>query len=211
MIIWINFVDTQHIVEINKLLMNGHRRRIRLTPFKWWCLELKRSLDIYSPLLIELFRRWDESEQSFHIWKHLVPLFMVDVCFSLGLGVVGEEVEFDVYGCELIDSLFCGERIIIKGITNMIRSIIGTDWDDVDNVPRLYILLGFAVLFFPRNSKVVYNMPFRILDDIDSLVNFNWGTAVHNFFVNGLSRAYVVHNQNKNDYNITLGGSVVVL
>ncbi|QCE14318.1 hypothetical protein DEO72_LG11g1317 [Vigna unguiculata] len=84
----INFVDTKHIVEINNVLTDGHRRRIGLTPFKW-CLELERFLDICSPLLVELLRRWDE-------------------------GVVGEEVEFDVYGCGLVGSLFCGERICIK-------------------------------------------------------------------------------------------------
>ena len=178
------------------MLTDGHRRRIRLTPFKW-CLELERSLDICIPLLVELLRRWDEGEQFFHIWKHLVPLSVVDVCFSLGLSVIGEEVEFDVYGCGLVGSLFCGERICIKGITNMIRSLIETECDDVDNVCRLYILLCFVVLFFPKNSKVVCNMPFRILDDIDSLVKFNWGSVVHNFLVNALSRAYVVHSQKK--------------
>jgi len=126
-------VNTKHIVEINNVLTDGDRRRIGLTPFKW-CLELERSLDICSPLLVELLRRWDEGEQSFHIWKHLVPLSVVDVCFSLGLGVVGEKVEFDVYGCGLVGSLFGGERITIKGITNMIRSVIGTERDDVANL-----------------------------------------------------------------------------
>ncbi|QCD82580.1 hypothetical protein DEO72_LG2g2920 [Vigna unguiculata] len=156
----INFVDTKHIVEINNVLTDGHWRRIGVTPFKW-CLELERSLDICIPLLVELLQRWDDGEQSFHIWKHLVPLSVVDFCFSLGLGVVGEEVQFDAYGC--------------------------------------------------GNSKVICNMPFRILDDIDSLVKFNWGSAVHSFLVNSLSRAYGVHSQKKNDHNITLPGSVVVL
>ena len=206
----INFVDTKHIVEINNVLTDGHRRRIGVTPFKW-CLDLERSVDICSPLLVELLRRWDDGEQSFHIWKHLVPLSVVDVCFSLGLGVVGEEVQFDAYACGLVGSLFCGQRICIKGITNMIRSVIGTEHDDVDTVCRLYILLCFAVLYFPRNSKVICNMPFGILDDIDSLVKFNWGSAVHSFLVNSLSRAYGVHSQKKNDHNITLAGSVVVL
>jgi len=95
-----------------------HTVRIRLTPFKC-CLELKRCLDICSPLLLELVQRWGEGEQSFHIWKHLVPLSVVDVCISLGLGVVGEEVEFDVYGCRLVGILFNGEILTIKGIMNM--------------------------------------------------------------------------------------------
>lgn len=54
-------------------------------------------------------------------------------------------------------------------------------------------------------------MPFKILDDIDSLMKFNWASVVHKFLVNELSRAYMVHRQNKNEYNITLAGSVVVL
>jgi len=136
----INFMDTKHIVEINNVLTNGHRRRIGVTPFKW-CLELERSLDICSPLLVELLWRWDDGEQSFHIWKHLVPLSVIDVCFSLGLGVVGEEVQFGAYGCGLVGSLFCGERICIKGITNMIRSVIGTEHDDVDK--KSYLQYAF--------------------------------------------------------------------
>jgi len=93
----------------------------------------------------------------------------------------------------------------------MIRSIIVTEHDDVNIVCRLYILLCFPVLYFPRNSKSIYNMPFKILDDIDSLMKFNWASVVHKFLVNELSRAYMVHRQNKNEYNITLAGSVVVL
>jgi len=75
---------------------------------------------------------------------------------SLGLSVVGEEVEFDAYGCGCVGSLFCGESITIKGIIKLISCTIGLEQDDVDSVCRLYILLCFVVLYFPRNSKCVY-------------------------------------------------------
>jgi len=92
---------------------------------------------------------------------------------SLGLSIVGEYVEFDAYGCGCVGSLFSGESIIIKGIIKLISCTIGTEQDDVDNVCRLYILLCFVVLYFSRNSKYVCNMPFRILDNINTLMNYN--------------------------------------
>jgi len=54
-------------------------------------------------------------------------------------------------------------------------------------------------------------MPFRILDNIDTLMNYNWGGAVHTFFVNGLSRAHLVDCKKKNQHNITLPGCIVIL
>jgi len=136
---------------------------------------------------------------------------VADVCISLGLDVVGEDEKFDVSGCGCVGSLFSGESIIIKGITKLIRCTIGNEHDDVDNVCRWYILLCFGVLYFPRNLKCVCNMPFRLLENIDTLMKYNWGSAIHTFLVNGLSHAHLVHCKPKNQHFITLAGYVVVL
>jgi len=122
----INFVDTKYIIQMNNLLMDAHRSRIGVTPFKC-CLEIKRSLDICTPLKQQMVRRWDSCEQCFRIWQRLVPFAIVDVYMSLGLSVVGEDVEFDAYGCSCVGSLFSGESITIKGIIKLISCTIGTE------------------------------------------------------------------------------------
>jgi len=203
-------VDTKYNFQMNNLLTDAHRSCIGVAPFKW-CLEMERSLDICTPLIQQMVRRWDSYEQCFHIYQRLVPFGVVYVCMSLDLNVVGEDVEFDAYGCGCVGSLFSCESITIKGITKLISCTIGTKHNDVDNVCRLYILLCFVVLYFSRNSKCVCNIPFRILDNIDILMNYNWGGAVHTFLVNGLSRAHLVNCKQKNQHNITLPNCVVVL
>ncbi|QCE11044.1 Ulp1 protease family [Vigna unguiculata] len=80
----INFVDTKHIVEINNVLIDGHRRRIGVTPFKW-CLELERSVDICSPLLVELLRRWDDGS---------VVVLQIWAFERLGLGADDRDIVF---------------------------------------------------------------------------------------------------------------------
>ncbi|QCE14954.1 mRNA-capping enzyme [Vigna unguiculata] len=170
---------------MNNLLTDAHRPRIGGTPFKW-CLELERCLDICTPLIQQLVRRWDSCEESFRLWQHLVPFGVVDVCISLGLSVLGEEVQFDGYACGCVASLFSGECITIKDIVKVISYTIGTEEDDVDSVCR-------------------------VLENLDSLVNYNWAGAVHKFLVNGLSRAHLVDCNKKNQHKITLPGCVVVL
>ena len=115
-----------------------------------------------------------------------------------------EDVKFDLYGYECVGSLFSGESITIK-------CRIDNEHNDVDNVYRLYILLYFGVLYFLRNSKCVCNMPFRLLDNIDTLMKYKWGRAVHTFIVNELSFAHLVHCKQKNQHSITLASCVVVL
>ena len=67
---------------MNNLLTDAHRARIGSTPFKW-CLQLERCLDICTPLIQQLVRRWDSCEESFRLWQHQLKegdrvLFQVD-------------------------------------------------------------------------------------------------------------------------------------
>jgi len=71
----------------------------------------------------------------------------------------------------------------MKVIVKLISSTIGIEQDDVDNVCWMYILLCFVVLYFPRNSKFVCNMSFRILDNLDTLVNYNGVGQFINFWL----------------------------
>ena len=84
-------MQPEHIVNINRNLTSLQRQRIEATPFKWM-LHLEEEFDISSPLLRELISRWSVDDNCFRIRQHLVPFKVVDVCFALGLRVVGEEL-----------------------------------------------------------------------------------------------------------------------
>jgi len=123
----------------------------------------------------------------------------------LGLGVVGLNVDFDKNVCGVVGGLLEDRIIIVETVIEIIKSMVESDSDEVDNVCRLYIFVCFIVLYFPRNSKTI--IPCNVLDDIDRLSNYNWGKAVHSYFVKSLSRAFLALGQTE----LCLSGSATVL
>ena len=83
--------------------------------------------------------------------------------------------------------------------------------DDVDGICQLYILMCFVVLFFPTTSSRIRALPFKLLDNIASLSNYNWGGAVYTFLINAISRSYEVYVQQQNKYAISIVGAVLVM
>ena len=105
-------------------------------------------------------------------------------CVCLGLGIGGDEVQFDRNVCGLVASVMRTNVITIESVFEMMKCMIGTNVDDVENVCRLYILVCFAVLYFPRNSRTICNIPCSVLDNLDTLSNYNWAKVVHSYLVN---------------------------
>jgi len=200
-----NRCKTDYIVKVNGLLRPSHHSRIGGTPFRW-CVNLVKPLDINGVLLKHTLSRWVPEHESICIRQHLVRLPVLDVCVCLGLnGVV----------CGVLKSLFENEPITIDDIVNRIyfylQSGNDNDIDNVDNVCRLYLLLCFALLYFPRTSRTVTNMSFRLLDNLDNLNEYNWSRSVHSFLVEGFNCAYHTIRQDQNMSAITVAGSVAVL
>ena len=81
--------------------------------------------------------------------------------------------------------------IIVKTVIEIIKSLVESDSDEVDNVCCLYIFVCFVVLYFSRNSKTISNISCSVLDDIDKLSNYNWGKTVHSYLVKSLSRSFL--------------------
>jgi len=52
-------------------------------------VEMDKVLDISNSLMRELLSRWASDKEAFRIRKSLVPFSVVDVCFVLGLSVMG--------------------------------------------------------------------------------------------------------------------------
>ncbi|XP_027927659.1 uncharacterized protein LOC114184552 [Vigna unguiculata] len=208
-----NRCKTDYIVKVNGLLRPSHRSRIGRTPFRW-CVDMVKPLDINGVLLKHTLSRWVPEHESICIRQHLVRLSVLDVCVCLGLNAVGVDVEFNSVVCGVIKSLFEHEPITIDDIVNRIyfylQSGDDNDIDNVDNVCRLYLLLCFALLYFPRTSRTVTNMPFRLLDNLDNLNQYNWSRSVHSFLVEGFNRAYHTLRQDQNTSTITVAGSVAI-
>jgi len=76
-------------------------------------LHLEQELDISSLVLRKLISRWSIDDNCFRIRQHLVPFKVVDVCFALGLRVVGEQLCLEVNGGGLVNKVFGGEDIKI--------------------------------------------------------------------------------------------------
>jgi len=85
------------------------------------------------------------------------------------------------------------------------RDLVG-EADNVENVCRLYGLLCSAVLFFPRTSRSLTNLPFRLLDNLDTLRKYRWASHVHNFLISSLNRSPIVYRERSNEHTIFVSG-----
>jgi len=176
------FCHTKCIAKMNGLIFDNHRARIENTLFKW-CLHIRTPLQICNPLLLKKLKHWLPAQQSFRVMQRSIPFSCADICMCLGLRVVGLDVDFDKNVCGVVGSLMKDKLITVENVIEMIKSVVESDSDDVDNVCRLYIFVCFVVLYFPRNSKTISNIPCIALDNIDGLSSYNWGKAVHSYLV----------------------------
>ncbi|XP_027912560.1 uncharacterized protein LOC114172019 [Vigna unguiculata] len=203
--------DTKYIVEVNNVLKATHRKRIEGTPFRW-CLSLDKVLEINCPLIREVLNRWVVDGEFIRVGPHLVRLSIYDVCICLGLTMVGKSVPFDSEVSGLVGSLFENKPISVRDISKKIKNYVSSDDDDdVQSVCRLYLLLCFSVFYFPRTSRTVNNMPFKILDNLDNLSDFNWADSVHTFLIGGMNRGRKVLLENQNSSSLNIAGCVAVI
>ena len=123
---------------------------------------MDKALPICNPLMLELVKRWFSVNSSFRIMQRSVPLTIGDICMCLGLGVGGIDVQFDRNVCGSVGSLLRGQLITSDNVIEKMKLLVGSEVDDVDNVCCMYLFVCFAVLYFPRNSKNVCNIPCSI-------------------------------------------------
>jgi len=154
-----------------------------------------------------MLKCWLPTQKLFRVMQRSIPFTCADNCKCLGLGVVRLDVDFDKNVCGVVGSLLKDKLITVENVIEMIKSVVESDSDDVDNVCRLYIFVCFVVLYFPRNSKIVSNILCSVLDNIDELSNYNWDKVVHSYLVKSLSRAFFTLGQTK----LCLSGSATVL
>jgi len=154
-----------------------------------------------------MLKRWLPAQESFRVMQWCIPLTCGDISMCLGLGGVGVDVEFDKNICGVVGSVMKDKLLTVENVIDVIKSLVEVEFVDVDNVCRLYILVCFAVLYFPRNSRTISNISFSVLDNIDRLSTYNWSKAVHTYLVKSLSRAFLALGQTE----ICLSGSTTIL
>ncbi|WVY90472.1 hypothetical protein V8G54_035986 [Vigna mungo] len=178
------WMDTSYIVHMNSLLQSGHDRRIEETSFKW-CLEI-------------MVHRWVPHHQSFRVRKQLVPFNVVDVVMTLGLRVGGLKVPFDESIVGEVGELFNSTTTKLKELIIMFNNIVVNDDLDVDVVYRL-------------KARHVSNTPCLVLDDLDSLCNYDWTSAIHTYLVDSLNRCNKKLLTGEIVDSLSISGAVVVL
>ncbi|QCD83113.1 hypothetical protein DEO72_LG2g3456 [Vigna unguiculata] len=62
-----------------------------------------------------------------------------------------------------------------------------------------------------RTSRTLTNLPFRLLDNLDTLRTYRWASYVHNFLISSLNRSSIVYREKSNDHTIFVSSSVVVV
>ena len=125
----------------------------RGTPFKWM-LQLEEELDISCPVLRELISRWSVHNNCFRIKQHLVSFTVVDVCFALGLWVVGEQLHLKDDGGWLVNEVFGGEEIKID---ILLEKLVGKVYKKMlMNYVSCTYFFYYMFFIFPRLLEVLF-------------------------------------------------------
>jgi len=127
-------------------------------------------------------------------------------CVVLGLGIIGEQVNLDNSTPGLVNDLFGQEDITVEKILLKLD-----EEDNVDDYGKLYILLLFAVFYFPRTSRIVNLFPFNLLYNLECLHMWNWGEAVHSYLVKTLDQDSHLFWHQTNTVGLHLSSCVPVL
>ena len=136
---------------------------------------MEEPLQISNVVVKELVSRWSSIDHCLRIKEYLVPFFVFDVCLYLGLGVVGEEVNFEHCAPGVVNKLFQDNDIIVNTILAKLRDITVNREENVADFCRLYLLLAFCTFYFPCSSRTITTVPFACLDNLDNLYIYNWG------------------------------------
>lgn len=209
--------NTKWVAKVNNNMSPAQISRIEATPFKWM-LSFPEKLKISEILLRELARRWDKRCGAFRIQNRIVSFTHLDVCFALGLSIIGDDVQFVENPESETQKLFGGKQITRETILDQLGKLSGPG--DVDDFCRLYILLGLTQFYFPNTSTLLgattplHCECIKLLDDLSTLGNYNWGVAVYNCLVDSLTKTNDLLPNTDNTNNKkqrTITGCAIVL
>ena len=147
---------------------------------------LTDSVKISRKLLSLLCYNWVERRGGFRIGGQVVEFNLLDVCLGLGLRVLGERIDLNetISDSDTLN-IFGGQTVTVELIYYYLLKYD----DDVGGVElfcRIYILLGISEFLLPNKKGIVFPIIFKLVDDIDNIGKYNWGTLVYEYLVSSL-------------------------
>ncbi|KAJ4978186.1 hypothetical protein NE237_008966 [Protea cynaroides] len=132
-------------------------------------------------LLAELMDRWSCEKKAFVLPPGDIRISLMDVALILGLRVMGDPVvlrnEEPFSHLEREYGAAPGKREIsiaaIKKRLKFFKTMVN------DNFIRTFLLFTFGVLLFPNANRTVDSRYLSFLEDLDKLMRYAWGAAVH--------------------------------
>jgi len=176
------------IGALNEKLIVPQKEYIASTPF-WWFPMLKQSLKISRTVLSQLCIKWVERRGGFDVGGEVVDFSLLDVCLGLGLTVVGEKIDLNE---EVVESetwnTFGRQRVYVKLIYDFLMKF-DDDVGDVELFCKLYVVLGISEFLLASKKGCVFPVIFKIVDDMENIGKYNWGTLVYEYLVFSLCTA----------------------
>ncbi|CAJ2654776.1 unnamed protein product [Trifolium pratense] len=133
----------------------------------------------------------------------------LDVCYALGLRILGQKFDLTENTKSCSNKLFDGRVISKQSICDKLDKLSRDV--DVEDFCRLYILLGLEEFYFPTSSPNVQTWYFKYLDDLDSIGKYNWGLAVYETLSKSLNEGAQKMRKGTNTAQLHIRGCAVVL
>ncbi|QCE03607.1 hypothetical protein DEO72_LG8g1632 [Vigna unguiculata] len=183
-----NNEHAKFIGALNEKLTMAQKEYIASTPF-WWFPMLKQSLKISRNVLSQLCIKWVERRGGFDVGGEVVDFSLLDVCLGLGLRVVGEKIDLNE---EVVESetwnTFGRQRVDVKLIYDFLMKF-DDDVGDVELFCKLYVVLGISEFLLASKKGCVFHVIFKLVDDMENIGKYNWGTLVYEYLVFSLCSA----------------------
>ena len=76
---------------------------------------------------------------------------------------------------------------------------------------NLYILLGIYEFMVPNRNRIVFPILFKIVDNVEIIDKYNWGTLVYEYLVGSLCNASMTLKNETNTSQFHVVGCVYLL
>ncbi|XP_042503750.1 interaptin-like isoform X3 [Macadamia integrifolia] len=172
------FTVSTFIKQVEKL-SNGQKNAIKKTGLGHLLIMPNQKLS--KTLLAELMDRWNCEKKAFVLPPGDIKISLMDVALILGLHVMGEPVvlknDEPFSHLEREYGAVPGKReISISAIEKSLESFKTIVNDDFI---RTFLLFTFGVLLFPNAKGTVDSRYLSFMEDLDKMLGYAWGAAVH--------------------------------
>jgi len=200
----------KYLGALNEQLSVEQKRYLKGTPF-WWFTKLNELVKISHNMLSLLFNKWIERRGVFAVGNKVVQFNLLDMCLKLGLRICGEKIDLTK---EVDDSesrkFFCSGKVNVKSIYEFLLKF-DEDMGGVKVFYSLYILLGICEFLVPNRYGIVSPILFKIVDNVENIDEYNWGTIVYEYLACSLGSTSMALNNEKSTSHFHVVGCVYLV